>query len=77
MNCIYNAGKNGMSLKNSTMYVYGLPVCHECAKGIIQTGIKRVVIEDKNYTEEKWINSFEKTINLFNEAGIICDAIQL
>ena len=46
MNCIFNAGKNGMSLKGSTMYVYGLPVCHECAKGIIQTGVERVVIED-------------------------------
>jgi len=77
MNCIFNAGKNGMSLKDSTMYVYGLPVCHECAKGIIQTGVKRVVIHDEKYTDLKWVNSFKKTLNLFSEAGIICDAIDL
>jgi len=77
MNCIYNAGRNGMSLRDATMYVYGLPVCHECAKGIIQTGIKRVVIHDTKYTDARWINSFGKTLNLFNEAGIICDAVEL
>lgn len=77
MNCIYNAGKNGMSLLGSTLYVYGLPVCHECAKGIIQSGCLRVVIEDKKYVEEKWINSFSKTVKLFSEAGIICDSIEL
>jgi len=77
MNCIYNAGKNGMSLAGSTMYVYGLPVCHECAKGIIQTAVQRVVIEDKKYTDARWINSFGKTLKLFDEAGIICNAIEL
>ena len=28
MNAIYNAGLNGVSLKGSTLYVYGLPVCN-------------------------------------------------
>ena len=77
MNCIYNAGKEGVSLRRATMYVWGLPVCHECAKGIIQAGFYRVVIADENYTDEKWINSFEKTQKLFREAGIICDAIDI
>ena len=31
MNCIYNATYNGVSLNGSTMYIYGLPVCSECA----------------------------------------------
>lgn len=39
MNVIYNATYNGISLDGATLYVYGLPVCSECAKGIIQTGI--------------------------------------
>ena len=43
MNCIYNAAYQGSCLVGSTMYVHGLPVCHECAKGIIQSGIIRVV----------------------------------
>ena len=36
MNCIYNASWNGVSLNEAYMFVYGMPVCHECAKGIIQ-----------------------------------------
>ena len=37
MNAIYNASWNGVSLKDATIYIYGLPCCHECAKGIIQS----------------------------------------
>ena len=44
MNCIFNATYNGVSLDGSTMYVYGLPMCSECAKGIIQVGIKKVIM---------------------------------
>ena len=44
MNAIYNASFNGVSLKDSTLYVYGLPICSECAKGIIQVGIKKVCL---------------------------------
>ena len=43
MNCIYNATYNGVSLEGATIYISGLPVCSECAKGLIQVGIKRVV----------------------------------
>ena len=39
-NLIYNATYNGVSLDQSTIYVTGLPVCYECAKGVIQVGIK-------------------------------------
>jgi dCMP deaminase len=35
MNAIYNATYNGVGLDGATIYVHGLPVCSECAKGII------------------------------------------
>ena len=44
MNCIYHACRTGVSLKGSSMFVYGLPICHECAKAIIQVGIKKVLL---------------------------------
>jgi dCMP deaminase len=44
MNVIYNATYSGVSLDGAQLYVYGLPVCNECAKGIIQVGIKEVYI---------------------------------
>lgn len=69
MNCIYNATFNGVSLDGATLYVSGLPVCSECAKGIIQVGIKNVVMWEKKYPE-KWLESFNNTKELFKEAGI-------
>lgn len=45
MNVIYNATYNGVSLDGASLYVYGLPPCSECAKGIIQVGIKEIITE--------------------------------
>ena len=76
MNCIYNATYNGVSLNGSTMYIYGLPVCSECAKGLIQVGIKRVVstaITDA--TPENWIESTKLTKQIFKEANVKYDFI--
>ncbi len=74
MNCIYNANYHNQSLKGSTMYIVGLPVCHECAKGIIQAGVVRVVAEFKD-APLKWARSTEITEKMFKEAGIIYDQI--
>jgi dCMP deaminase len=75
MNVIYNASYNGVSLRDSTLYVWGLPVCSECAKGIIQTGIKRVVMSSRDRIStlplsDKWRESFDLTKTLFEEAGV-------
>lgn len=69
MNVVYNATYNGISLDGATLYVTGLPVCSECAKGIIQTGVKRVVMRATD-VPEKWFVSFATTAKMFNEAGI-------
>lgn len=69
MNVIYNATYNGVCLDDSTLYVVGLPVCSECAKGIIQVGIKRVVIGATD-VPDRWVESFESTKQLFEEAGV-------
>ena len=74
MNCIYNANYHNQSLKGSTMYIVGLPVCHECAKGIIQAGVVKVVAEFKD-APLKWARSTEITEKMFKEAGIIYDQI--
>ena len=76
MNCIYNAGYNGASLDGAQLYVYGLPVCNDCAKGIIQVGIERVV-SPKNGMEvsEKWKVSCIDTVSMFKEVGIEYDFI--
>ena len=69
MNVIYNATYNGVSLDGATLYVWGLPVCSDCAKGIIQTGIERVVMPMQEIPEH-WVESWTLTQLLFNEANI-------
>lgn len=69
MNCIYNATFNGISLKDATLYVWGLPVCSDCAKGIIQVGINRIVMATSD-VPGKWSDSFEKSRTMFEEANV-------
>lgn len=73
MNCIYNACYNGISLKDSTLYIYGLPVCCECAKGIIQVGISKVIMQDPDYETDlgRWEDSFKLTKEMFRESGVV------
>ena len=76
MNAIYNASWNGVSLDGADMYVYGLPVCHECAKAIIQVGIKRVIVPYKGSAPDKWKDSFELTKKFFKEAGVTAELVK-
>ena len=76
MNVIYNATFNGVSLDGARLFVYGLPVCSECAKGIIQVGIKSVTIYTDENVPDIWTQSYETTNALFEEAGVACLWIQ-
>jgi len=71
-NCIYNACLNGISLKDSLLYVWGLPVCSECAKGVIQVGVSKVFYgySIKDYDDSVWLDSFQITKSMFDEVGI-------
>lgn len=76
MNVIYNATYSGVSLDGAKLYVYGLPVCSECAKGIIQVGIKEVyVAQDCIDLRPHWFESFQQTLDMFSEAGISVFAV--
>ena len=67
-NALYNALYNGSCVNGSTIYVHGLPCCIECAKAIIQSGIKRVVYDSK--PKSNWEESTEKALELFKEANV-------
>lgn len=71
-NALYNALLNGVQVKDSTMYVHGLEVCHECQKGIIQSGIKKVVMYVPNDSTRKndWNESTSLAKEMFDEAGV-------
>ena len=69
MNVIYNATYNGVSLDGATLYVHGLPVCSDCSKGVIQVGIKRVVMPKQDIPDH-WKDSWELTKTMFEEAKV-------
>ena len=73
-NVIYNATYNGVSLNGSTLYVTGLPTCSDCAKGVIQVGIKRVVMP-KQIIPDQWQDSWNLTQQMFKETGVKYDFI--
>lgn len=69
-NAIYNALHNGASTKDCTIYVTGLPVCHECAKAIIQSGIKKVIMDTQPSVDPRWQDSAKLSLDMFAEAGV-------
>ena len=71
MNAIFNATYSGVSLDGSTIFIHGLPACSECAKGIIQVGIKKVIVS-KQCIEARphWNDSWNKSKAMFAEAGV-------
>ena len=75
MNAIFNAAENGVSLKGSTIYVVGLPICSDCAKGLIQAGISRVVTPEQEIPEN-WQESVTSSMSIFKEVGIKWDWIK-
>lgn len=69
-NCIYNATLNGVSLDGADLYIWGLPLCSECAKGVIQVGIRQVFMCYPKDINEKWTVSHETTREMLDEAEV-------
>lgn len=70
MNAIFNATYAGICLDGATLYVYGLPICSECAKGIIQVGIKKVVMMTDGDDQGPWLESWLNSKSMFDEVGV-------
>ncbi len=61
-NAILNI-RNGSSLKGCTIYVTLFP-CNECAKAIIQTGVKRIVYLSDKYGDTVGTRASKKLLTL-------------
>lgn len=68
-NAIYSAAEKGDSTRNATIYMQLYP-CVDCARAIIQSGIKRVVCTKPDFNNEKWGESWRIAEELFNECKI-------
>lgn len=68
-NAIYNAARHGKTLFGKSLYVTMFP-CADCARAIIQSGIKTVYSYEPNMDNERWCEHFKISIEMFEEAGI-------
>lgn len=70
-NALYNAALIGVSTKGCTMYLTcGVP-CSDCARGIINSGIKKVVCEETDTTKgPQWVEHSKRSLIMFQEAGV-------
>lgn len=73
-NAIYNAARYGISIKDADMYTsFGVRTCQECAKGIIQAGIARLIGRKLigKFAGGRWDDTIQIGIQMLKEAGVI------
>lgn len=68
VNAILNAV---ISVKGADLYLWPFQPCSECAKFIIQSGIKRVFWPHQGASTALWSESMQSARDMFEEAGII------
>lgn len=72
-NAIYNATRTGQTLLKNTIYVTHVP-CPDCARAIIQVGIKRVVVDQASKKDadfqQRWDDKGQFSERMFKEAQV-------
>ena len=74
-NAIYQSARKGVSLEGSIIYIDWYP-CADCARAIIQSGIKEVVIdardedEKKEYWNKRWKDHMNASKKMLKEAEV-------
>jgi len=68
-NVVAFAARSGACLAGSTVYIWPLPACSQCAAVLIQADVARVVVPD--FPEPlRWVESFQLGRIMFSEAGV-------
>ena len=70
-NAIYNAARQ--VLKGKTLVLQYAPCpCHDCTRGIIQSGIKKIIVHKGNAFPGRgdWDASLEASMAMLDEAGV-------
>ena len=68
-NAIYNAARVGTPLNNCKIYVAWLP-CTDCARAIIQSGIKEVVLHKEYPAHVGWSDKQKISMEMFDQCGV-------
>jgi dCMP deaminase len=77
-NAIYNAARSGIQIENASIYITGFP-CADCARAIIQSGIKKAIICDniafKDF-HERWKDSIDSALEMLKECGVEVETVK-
>ena len=67
-NLIYNAARNGISLDGCTIFIDWFP-CTDCARAIIQSGFKAIIIDGRNFSEKEkyWNERWKEDMDISKE----------
>ena len=71
-NAIYTAARNGININNSVMYLTWFP-CADCARAIIQSGIKKLICKQPDLDNKQWGEHFKIALQMLKECGIIVE----
>lgn len=76
-NSLYNAARIGVSTLGARCYTNGTP-CVDCARGLIQAGLKEVIVDSRweenpfaGNNRQKWLESAIYSKEMFKESGVI------
>jgi dCMP deaminase len=70
-NAIYNAARIGVSTEGSEIYLTCDIPCPDCARAIINAGIKKIHCKKGGGTKsEVWLEGFKRSAVMFEECGI-------
>ena len=75
LNAILNFRGNKRDLEGSKIYVALFP-CNECAKAIIQSGIKRLITYEPDWNDDRWGESFRYSKEMLTESNILIEYIE-
>ena len=73
-NAIYNAARNGTSIDNCIIFASHFP-CIDCARGIVNSGIIRVIVSNKNldafsHKDSMYYEHKDRTIEMFRQTKV-------
>jgi len=74
-NAIFASARHGIALNGCTIYQSWLP-CTDCARAIIQVGIKKIVVDGRTYLDsrkywdERWFDDMVVSVDMIREADV-------
>ena len=68
-NALYFAARIGVSVKGCRMYTTMFP-CADCARGMIQTGITKLIAPTPDVDHPKWGPHFKAALVMLEEANV-------